>query len=62
MAPLQSGIPLAVQALNTVEALGKKAAPLKDRIAALPEPKAEESSRIKEYTQRMKELILANLS
>jgi uncharacterized sulfatase len=60
--PSTNGIPLAVQALNSIDALGKKAAPLKDRIQSLPAPKAEESNRIKEYPVRLREEILATLS
>jgi uncharacterized sulfatase len=59
--PAKNGIPLAVQALNAIDALGKKAMPLRDRISALPQPKEEESARIKEYTGRLREDILAGL-
>ncbi len=60
--PAANGVPLAIQALNAVDALGRKAAPLKERIAALPKPKESDPQRIKEYTERLRETITATLS
>ena len=59
--PVANGIPLAIQALNSIDALGKKAAPLKSRIDALPRPKESEPQRIKEYTIRLRQEILATI-
>jgi arylsulfatase A-like enzyme len=59
--PAANGIPLAIQALNSIDALGRKAMPLKDRIDKLPKPKAGESNRITEYTARLRETILETL-
>jgi uncharacterized sulfatase len=60
--PAANGIPLAIQALNSIDTLGKKAMPLKERIDRLPKPKAGESNRITEYMARLREEILANLA
>jgi hypothetical protein len=59
--PAVNGVPLAIQALNSIDALGKKAAPLKARIDALPRAKDSEPQRIKEYTQRLRLEILATI-
>ena len=59
--PVVNGVPLAIQALNSIDALGAKAMPLKERVAALPRAKESEPQRIKEYTERLKQEILATL-
>jgi hypothetical protein len=59
--PAVNGVPLAIQALNSIDALGKKAAPLKARIEALARPKDSEPQRIKEYTTRLRQEILATI-
>jgi hypothetical protein len=59
--PAVNGVPLAIQALNSIDALGKKAAPLKAPIEALARPKDSEPQRIKEYTTRLRQEILATI-
>ena len=45
--PVENGVYLSAQALNAIDALGKKAAPLKARVLALPKPGADTSDRVK---------------
>jgi uncharacterized sulfatase len=59
--PAANGLYLACQALNAIDTLGKKAAPLKERIAALPKPKADESPRVTPIIDRLREAILSNV-
>jgi hypothetical protein len=59
--PVVNGVPVAVQALNSIDALGKKAMPLKERVEKNPRAKESEPQRIREYTERLKAEILAGL-
>jgi uncharacterized sulfatase len=60
--PVENGAYAAIQALNVIDGLGKKAARLKEQVKALPldDPNAPERVR-SEYTRRLVEHIAANL-
>ena len=58
--PVTNGIYVATQALNAIDALGQKAAPLKNWIASLPKPAPTESDRVKPIIQSLYNSILRN--
>lgn len=45
--PVENGLYVSAQALNAIDALGTKAASLKDKVAALPPPPADATDRVK---------------
>ena len=56
--PVENGSYVAIQALNAIEALGKKAAPLKERLKALPTDDPNAPARVRsEYTRRLFERL-----
>jgi uncharacterized sulfatase len=57
----EHGIYVAVPALNAINTFGRRAEPIKDRIAALPESDPSILEKMKEYIPRLKEAILADL-
>ena len=59
--PVTNGIYLATEALNSIDSLGKKAAPLKDRLAALPMPGPNESSRVTPIIKSLYDSIRRNI-
>ena len=59
---VKSGSYCALLALNAIDALGKKAAPLKDRVKALPAVDPNSPARVnKEYTTRLLERLSQTL-
>jgi uncharacterized sulfatase len=59
--PMTNNPYLAAQALNAIDALGKKAAPLKEKIAALPKPKVSEADRVAPIFPSLYSSILRNV-
>lgn len=57
----KNGLWVALAALNAIDALGEKAAPLKEKIAALPRGRADSKSRTSEYVPRLLEYLTAKL-
>jgi uncharacterized sulfatase len=56
--PVENGSYVAIQALNAIEALGKKGAPLKERLKALPTDDPNAPARVRsEYTRRLFERL-----
>jgi uncharacterized sulfatase len=53
---------VAVAALNALDALDRRAMPVKDKIAALPESDPAVINKMKEYVPRLKEAILEDLN
>lgn len=56
------GIYVAVPALNALDAIDERAAPAKDKIAALPDSAPSVIGKMKDYVPRLKEAILADLN
>ena len=53
---------IAIHALNAIDAVGKKAAPLKDQVAALPTVDPKSPARVnQEYTTRLIDWLKTNL-
>jgi uncharacterized sulfatase len=57
----RNSVYVALLALNAIDSLGDKAAPLKDRIKALPRGRIVAADRTSEYAPRLLEEILARL-
>ena len=57
----RNGIYVSVAALNALDALDRRAAPIRDGIAALPESDPAVIDKMKDYVPRLKEAILSDL-
>jgi uncharacterized sulfatase len=57
----RNGVYVSVAALNALDALDRRALPVKDRIAALPESHPSVIDKMKEYVPQLKKAILADL-
>ncbi|MBC7926895.1 MAG: sulfatase, partial [Bryobacteraceae bacterium] len=58
--PAANGLYVSAQALNAIDSLGAKAAPLENRIAALPKPAHTEPDRVITMIKRLQDSILRN--
>ena len=56
------GVYVSVAALNALDALDRRAMPLKDKVAALPESDPAIINKMREYVPRLKEAILEDLN
>lgn len=58
----RNGIYTSVAALNALDAVDRRALPVKEKIAALPESDRSINAKMKDYIPRLKEAILADLN